>query len=76
MVKFEPVPIIEIEGYGMLSAQKACEEFKVKSQNDKKNLADAKEKVYMKGFYDGVLRGKNVGKFDGQKVQDAKPLVK
>ena len=30
----------------------------------------------MKGFYEGVLKGNNVHKYDGQKVQDAKPLVK
>ena len=76
MVAFQPVPIIDIEGFGMLAAQMACEEFKVKSQNDKILLQQAKEKVYMKGFYEGILKGTHVGKYDGFKVQIAKPLIR
>lgn len=56
-----------------MAAVKACEEFKVKTQNDAKGLLLAKEKCYTKGFYEGVLK---VGKYAGTKVQDAKPLVK
>ena len=48
--------IIDIPGYSNLSAEKACEEFKVQSQNDKDKLALAKETTYLKGFYDGVRR--------------------
>jgi len=29
-------------------------ELKIQSQNDKEKLQIAKEKVYLKGFYDGV----------------------
>jgi len=43
---FEPIPIIEIPGYGNMAAQKACEEFKVKSYKDKDQLAKAKEVCY------------------------------
>ena len=39
---------------GSLCAVKACEEFKVTSQNDKEKLQLAKEKSYKKAFYDGV----------------------
>ena len=39
---------------GSLCAVKACEEFKVTSQNDKEKLHLAKEKSYKKAFYDGV----------------------
>ena len=39
---------------GNLCAVKACEEFKVASQNDTVQLNLAKEKSYKKGFYDGV----------------------
>jgi len=73
VLPFEPIPIIDIPGYSSLSAEKACEEFKVKSMNDKKQLKEAKEKVYKLGFYDGVLL---VGDFKGKRVEEAKPLVK
>lgn len=50
------VPIIEIPGYGSLSAPLVCDELKIQSQNDREKLAEAKEKVYLKGFYEGVSR--------------------
>ena len=43
------------------------------SQNDKEKLAEAKEMVYLKGFYEGVMM---VGDFKGKTVQEAKPLLK
>lgn len=73
VLPFDPVSIIEIPGYSTLSAEKAYEEFKIKSMNDKDKLKEAKEKVYTLGFYDGVLL---VGPHAGKKVQEAKPLVK
>ncbi|KAG2456152.1 SYLC protein, partial [Polypterus senegalus] len=53
VLPFEPVPIIDIPGYGQLSAPQVCDELKIQSQNDKEKLAEAKEKVYLKGFYEG-----------------------
>jgi len=69
MVNYEPVPIIEIPEYGNLSAPTVCEAMGIKSQNDRDKLAEAKEKVYLKGFYEGVLL---VGEYKGKKVQDIK----
>lgn len=73
VLPFEPVPIINIPEMGDLAAIVACEKYKVASQNDKENLKNAKDEVYTKGFYDGVMK---VGKYAGQKVQEAKNLVK
>ena len=51
----------------------AVDQLKVQSQNDKDKLAEAKEMVYMKGFYEGVMA---VGDHKGKSVQDAKPLIR
>ncbi|XP_054424211.1 leucine--tRNA ligase, cytoplasmic [Pteronotus mesoamericanus] len=72
VLPFEPVPVIEIPGFGNLSAVTICDELKVQSQNDREKLAEAKEKLYLKGFYDGVML---VDGFKGQKVQDVKKTI-
>ncbi|NXU66920.1 SYLC protein, partial [Horornis vulcanius] len=72
VLPFEPVPIIEIPGYGSLCAPFVCEELKIQSQNDREKLAEAKERVYLKGFYEGVML---VDGFKGQKVQDVKKCI-
>ncbi|XP_042902350.2 leucine--tRNA ligase, cytoplasmic [Parasteatoda tepidariorum] len=72
VMKYEPVPILEIPGYGTLAAPTICDELKIQSQNDKEKLAIAKDKVYLKGFYEGVLI---VGSYKGQKIQDVKKAI-
>lgn len=73
VLPFQPVPIVDVPGLGQLSAVTVYEQFKIQSQNDREKLLEAKELVYLKGFYDGVLL---VGEFAGQRVQDAKKEVK
>ncbi|XP_023698173.2 leucine--tRNA ligase, cytoplasmic [Paramormyrops kingsleyae] len=72
VLPYEPVPIIDIPGYGNLSAPLVCDELKIQSQNDREKLAEAKEKVYLKGFYEGVML---VDGYKGQKVQDVKKPI-
>lgn len=73
VLPFNPVPIIRTPTMGDIAAEKACEEFKIVSQNDAVPLALAKEKVYKEGFYEGVFI---YGDHTGKKVQDAKPIVR
>eukprot|EP00195_Chlamydomonas_chlamydogama_P014672 CAMPEP_0202900896 /NCGR_PEP_ID=MMETSP1392-20130828/12094_1 /ASSEMBLY_ACC=CAM_ASM_000868 /TAXON_ID=225041 /ORGANISM="Chlamydomonas chlamydogama, Strain SAG 11-48b" /LENGTH=1103 /DNA_ID=CAMNT_0049587353 /DNA_START=121 /DNA_END=3432 /DNA_ORIENTATION=- len=73
VMPFEVIPIIDIPGFGNMSAQKVCEDLKIQSQNDTVKLAEAKQLVYLKGFTDGVMV---VGKYSGRKVSEAKPLIK
>uniref|UniRef100_A0A8C6CNA5 Leucine--tRNA ligase, cytoplasmic n=1 Tax=Moschus moschiferus TaxID=68415 RepID=A0A8C6CNA5_MOSMO len=73
VLPFEPVPIIEIPDFGKLSAVTICDELKIQSQNDREKLAEAKDKLYLRGFYDGVML---VDGFKGQKVQDVKKTIR
>lgn len=73
VLPFEPIPIIDVPGLGDLSAVTVYKQFKIQSQNDREKLLEAKELVYLKGFYDGVLL---VGEFRGKKVQDVKSNLK
>ena len=73
VLPYEPLSIISVPGYSELSAVDAYKTYKVKSMNDKEQLKKAKEEVYLKGFYSGVMK---CGEFEGKLVQDAKPLVR
>lgn len=72
VLPFEPVPVLEIPGIGTLSAVTLCDELKIQSQNDREKLAEAKEKLYLRGFYDGVML---VDGFKGQKIQNVKKTI-
>ena len=73
VLPYQPVPIIDVPGFGDLSAVTACQNLKIKSQNDTVKLQEAKEQVYLKGFYEGVLK---VGNFKGTQIQKCKDKEK
>ena len=73
VLPFEPVPVINIEGLGTLSAVDLCIRHRVNSQNDIGILNRIKETVYSEAFYKGIMV---VGEHKGTKVADAKPLIK
>ena len=73
VLPFNPVPIINIPGYGDLAAVTVVDKLKIQSQNDREKLAEAKEMVYMKGFYEGKMI---IGEHAGKTVQEAKPLIR
>ena len=56
---------IEIEGYGDASAVTMCEKLDIQSCKDTEKLKRAKDEVYLKGFYEGVMM---VGECKGMKV--------
>ena len=73
IIPFDPVPIIELQPYGRLSAPTVCAQLKIQSQNDRDKLQQAKEEIYLKSFYDGIIV---VGKYTNTKVYDAKKLIR
>ncbi|KAL4195499.1 hypothetical protein AMTRI_Chr05g64990 [Amborella trichopoda] len=73
VLPFEVLPVINIPEFGDISAEKVCADLKIKSQNDKEKLAEAKKLTYLKGFTEGTML---VGDFKGRKVQEVKPLIK
>lgn len=65
VLPFEVVPIIDIPDYGDTAAVKLYNELKIASQNDKDKLTIAKDRVYLKGFYEGVMKvGAHAGKYE------------
>lgn len=73
MVAVDVVPIINIPGYGDQAAVTVVDQLKIKSQNDRALLDQAKDLVYLKGFNEGVML---VGEHAGKPVSVAKPLIK
>ncbi|KAF8201405.1 hypothetical protein BJ912DRAFT_500295 [Pholiota molesta] len=69
----DPIPVISTPTYGDMTAPAVVKQFKIQSQKDMKQLAEAKEIAYKEGFYNGTML---VGEFKGQSVQDAKPKVR
>jgi len=73
VLPFEPVPTILIPEFGNLSAVTVCERLKIKSQNDRTALDEAKHLTYLKGFTEGVMVA---GPYAGSAVRDVKATIR
>ncbi|KAG5621935.1 hypothetical protein H5410_007153 [Solanum commersonii] len=73
VLPFEIVPIINHPDFGDRSAERICIEKKIKSQNERDKLDEAKKTIYKGRFYEGTMI---VGEFAGMKVQEAKGLIR
>ncbi|KAI3458926.1 hypothetical protein Pfo_015589 [Paulownia fortunei] len=73
VLPFEIIPIIHHPDFGDKSAERICIEKKIKSQNEREKLDDAKKIIYKGGFYEGTML---VGEFAGMKVQEAKNMIR
>lgn len=69
----DPIPVISTPTYGEMIAPAVVKQFKIQSQKDIKQLAEAKEIAYKEGFYNGTML---IGEFKGLSVQEAKPKVR
>ncbi|XP_045492233.1 leucine--tRNA ligase, cytoplasmic isoform X1 [Colias croceus] len=72
VLSIKPIPVLEVPEFGNLSAVHLYEKLKIQSQNDREKLTQAKDMVYLKGFYDGVLI---VGDYKGKKIQEVKKAI-
>jgi leucyl-tRNA synthetase len=71
----EPIPIIRTGELGELPAVKICDQYGVKNQLDREKLEKAKEEIYKRGFYIGVMGG-NCAEYEGYSVTDARREIK
>jgi leucyl-tRNA synthetase len=67
----EPVPILDIEGYGEIPARDAVEAHGVESSDDAEALEEATQELYNREFHAGELR-EMYGEFAGEVVEDAR----
>ena len=70
---YEPIHVIKLSGYSDFPAKDVINKFNIQNSNQRKLLDKAKEEVYTKGFYLGIM---DVGPYKGQSVIDAKNKVK
>ncbi|KAA1070699.1 cytosolic leucyl tRNA synthetase [Puccinia graminis f. sp. tritici] len=72
-VSLDPIPVLSTPEFGEMSAPKLVSTLKIDSPKDAAKLAEAKERAYKAGFYQGIM---SVGPFAGEPVEKAKPKVR
>ncbi|KAJ2721960.1 cytosolic leucyl tRNA synthetase [Coemansia sp. Benny D115] len=70
---YEIIPVISTPKYGDVIASTLCDQMKINSQKDRKQLEDAKAEAYKEGFYNGTMI---IGDFKGMPVIEAKLKVR
>ena len=73
VMPFEVVPCVHIPEFGDACAPIVCEQLKIKSQNEKVKLEEAKGKTYLKGFTDGIML---LGVHKGEPVKLVKQKIR
>jgi len=73
VLQYNPVPIIQIESYGNLSAPTICNQMNIQSQNDQEKLLEANKIIYTESFNNGIFL---VDPYANKKVSDVKNLVR
>ena len=69
------VPVIETQRYGAEAAARAVAEVGARDHKDAAKIAEATEKAYQAGFYEGVMLP-NAKAFAGMKVAEAKEKIR
>ncbi len=72
--QIRPIPIIITKGYGEFPGQEIIEKQNISSFSDP-ILEEKNKEIYKQGFHTGVM-GKNSGKYEGMKVEQAKEMIK
>ncbi len=70
-----PIPIIATPELGDTAAITICQRLGIKSQHEREKLEEAKQVVYKKGFYEGIMT-QHCGKYRGMRVEAAKEAIK
>ena len=70
---YDPVHVIKLNGYSDFPAKDVIERLHINNSNQRELLDKAKEEVYTKGFYNGIM---DIGPYKGESIIDAKNKVK
>ncbi len=75
VLAIHPIEIIDTPGYGTLPAKRVVDKLRIKSQDEKEKLEQARQEIYREGFYKGrMVEGlRDVG---GLTVEKAREKVK
>ncbi len=72
--KIEPVPLIDVPGFGKLPAKEICGQMKINSLSQREELEKATEESYKKEFHSGTLN-ELYGEMKGRKISEVKEEI-